>query len=166
MADLTANRDPRLALAPTELAAWRGFLRVQSTVLRELSAELEHEHGLNLSAYEVLLFLEQAPQRQLRMSELAASVLLSPSGVTRLVDRLAADGLVAKSRCAEDRRGSWATITDAGVGRLQAARRTHLAGVRSRFLAPLSDADQDALAQIWEQILPGSAHGSAVHGSR
>jgi DNA-binding MarR family transcriptional regulator len=166
MADATANGDARPSLSSAELAAWRGFLRVQSTLLRELSAELERAHGLNLSAYEVLLFLEQAPQRQLRMSELAASVLLSPSGVTRLADRLVAEGLVTKSRCAEDRRGSWATITDAGVERLHAARRTHLAGVRRRFLAPLSDADQGALAQIWEQLVPGSAHGAAIRGGR
>jgi DNA-binding MarR family transcriptional regulator len=165
MQDATANGAPREALTAAELAAWRGFLRVQSTLLRDLSAELERAHGLNLSAYEVLLFLERAPQRQLRMSELAASVLLSPSGVTRLADRLVAEGLVAKSRCAEDRRGSWATITDAGVERFHAARRTHLAGVRRLYLAPLSEADQGALAQIWEQILPGSAHGSAMSGS-
>jgi DNA-binding MarR family transcriptional regulator len=93
-------------------------------------------------------------------------VLLSPSGVTRLADRLVAEGLVIKRRCAEDRRGSWAAITGAGLERLHAARRTHLAGVRRLFLAPLTDGDQDALAQIWEQIVPGSALDSVERGPR
>lgn len=156
MEDATAGGPATVQLSRGELAAWRGFLRVQSTLLRELSAELEHSHGLTLSAYEVLLFLEAAPRNQLRMSELATSVLLSPSGVTRLVDRLVAEGLVTKRRCAEDRRGSWATITDAGMTRLQEARRTHLAGVRRAFLGPLAEGDQAALAAIWARILPGS----------
>ena len=89
----------------SELAAWRGFLRVHAALVHELDRELEETHGLPLTHYEVLLYLESAPGHRLRMAELASSVLLSQSGVTRLVDRLERDGLVAREPCPDDRRG-------------------------------------------------------------
>ena len=107
-------------LSPLEFAAWVGFLRVHAALVRELDSELEAAHGLPLTQYEVLLYLDAAPDRRLRMTELARSVLLSQSGVTRLVDRLEARGLVVREPCPEDRRGLLARITDDGS---QAARR-------------------------------------------
>ena len=108
-------------LSPRELAAWRGFLRVHSGIVRELNTELELRHALPLAHYEVLLYLEGAPCGKLTMSALAQSVLLSQSGVTRLVDRLVQSGLVVREGCSEDRRVMYAQLTDDGP--LRSARR-------------------------------------------
>src|SRR5688500_4510316 len=117
-----------------ELAAWRGFLRAHASLLRRLDAELEAAHGMPLTHYEVLLYLHNAPEKRMRMSDLAGSVLLSQSGVTRLVDRLERVGLVEREPCAADRRVLYAHLTDEGSARLAEARPTHLAGVRAGFL--------------------------------
>jgi len=94
----TASRSKRGdELSPAELGAWRGFLRVHSALSRELDSELVAEHGLSLSSYEVLLFLAESPDGRMRMAELAESVLLSRSGLTRLADRLERDGLVTRT---------------------------------------------------------------------
>ena len=113
------------------------MLRVHAAVTRQLDAELMAEHGISLSSYEVLLFLADAPGGQLRMSELADGVLLSRSGLTRLVDRLVRDGLVRRERCEDDARGLNAVITPAGRELFARARRTHLAGVRRLYLLAL-----------------------------
>src|SRR5262245_20848548 len=109
-------------LSDLELAAWRGFLRVHSALVRELDRELESQHGLPLTQFEVLVHLNNAPDHRLRMSELASTVLLSQSGVTRLVDRLERDGLVVREPCPNDRRGLRGSITDGGMLRLAATR--------------------------------------------
>jgi len=142
-------------LSSRELAAWRGFLRAHAALVRELDRELEEAHGLPLTHYEVLLNLGNAPECRLRMSDLAQSVLLSQSGVTRLVDRLETAGLVARAPCAEDRRVLYAQLTDAGRTRLEAARPTHLAGVRDRFLSRFDDDELAVLAAAWERLQPG-----------
>ncbi len=139
-----------------ELAAWRGMLRVHARLIRELSAELERTHGMVLSSYEVLLVLSNAPDERMRMAELADSVLLSPSGITRLVDRLVSDGLVAKERCVRDRRGWFAVLTPEGRERLAEARGTHLTGVRARFHEQVSTEQQAMLTTIWERLLHGA----------
>ena len=144
-------------LSPDELAAWRGFLRVQSSLFHQLDTELSATHDLPLRSYEVLLLLEDAPDRRLRMTDLSRSVLLSPSGLTRLVDRLEREGLVGRERCPEDGRGFYAVLTDAGDRRLQKARETHLEGVRRLFLDQLGADDLQRLAAYWELLVPGSA---------
>src|SRR3954449_13025628 len=116
-----------------ELDAWRGFLRTQSTLLRELDDELTREHGLPLSSYDVLVQLDEAEDGRLRMSHLADAVLLSRSGLSRLVTRLEGQGLLERVECTDDARGSFALITDKGRELLDEARHTHRAGVRSRF---------------------------------
>ena len=125
-----------------ELGAWRGLLRV---------------HQLPLSSYEVLLFLADAPGGQLRMSELADGVLLSRSGLTRLVDRMEREGLLCRERCTNDGRGYLATITDEGRELFRRARKTHLDGVRERFLSHFSADELRTLAQLWERVVPGAA---------
>jgi DNA-binding MarR family transcriptional regulator len=142
-------------LSPLELAAWRGFIRVHAALVRELDRELELEHGLPLTHYEVLLHLDNAPEHRLRMSELASSVLLSQSGITRLVDRMEREGLVERVPCPADRRGLWAILTDAGRSLLAEARPTHLAGVRARFLEHFGDEELRALSDAWERVRPG-----------
>ena len=148
---MSSDADP-LNLSDERLAAWEGFLRAYSTVTRTLGAELEHAEGLSLSSYDALIQLARAPQRRMRMAELAEVVILTPSGLTRLVERLEREGLVARARCAEDRRGAYATLTDRGRRRLRKATLTHLAGVRQHFLGHLDDAELRLLAGIWKRI--------------
>ena len=143
-------------LAPAELAAWRGFLRAHAALVRDLDRELEAAHRLPLTHYEVLLHLADAPGGRLRMSELAGSVLLSQSGVTRLVDRMAKEGLVVREPCAEDGRVLHACLTEAGERRLADARPTHLAGVRARFLDHFDERELETLAAAWERLRPGA----------
>lgn len=138
-----------------ELAAWRGMLRVHSDMTRVLDAELTHCHGLPLTSYEVLLFLADSPDGRMRMAELADSVLLSRSGLTRLVDRLERDGLLEREQCEEDARGYFAAITDRGRALFMEARRTHLAGVRERFLSRFSRDDLRTLGELWERVPHG-----------
>jgi DNA-binding MarR family transcriptional regulator len=143
-------------LSRRELAAWRGLLRVYSGVVRELNAELESAQALPLTHYEVLLHLDGAPGHRLTMGELAQTVLLSQSGVTRLVDRLEHGGLVVREGCAEDRRVLYACITDEGRRALDEARPTVLAGIRARFLSHFDEGELDALAEAWERVRPGA----------
>jgi DNA-binding MarR family transcriptional regulator len=143
-------------LDPAELGAWRGFLRVHAALTKALDAELIREYRLPLSSYEVLLFLNDSPEGRLRMSELAESVLLSRSGLTRLVDRMERDGLLRREPCDEDARGYFAAITDEGRELFRRARRTHLAGVRERFTAHFSCDELGTLAAFWEKVAPGA----------
>jgi DNA-binding MarR family transcriptional regulator len=158
---LSGQRQTDGHLSAQKLAAWRGFLRVHSSLLHQLDAELSATHGLPLRSYEVLLLLNDAPARRLRMTDLSRSVLLSPSGVTRLVDRLVREGLVDRERCADDGRGSYAVLTAAGDRRLTAARSTHLAGVQRLFLGRFTDADLRVLAEYWDRVVPGAAGSDA-----
>ena len=116
-------------LCPAELGAWRGLLRVHASVLKELDAELEAAHGLPLTSYEVLIQLADAPDHRMRMCDLADSVLLSRSGMSRLVDRLERDGLLCRAACTNDARGAFACITQVGARAARAgpshARRRH-----------------------------------------
>ena len=136
-----------------ELAAWRGMLRVHAAVTRQLDAELLAEHGISLSSYEVLLFLADAPDGGLRMSDLAEGVLLSRSGMTRLVDRMVRDGLVRRERCEDDARGLNALITPTGRELFARARATHLAGVRRLYLSRFSDEQLDVLGELMARPL-------------
>src|SRR3954454_18144068 len=131
--------EPATRFSELELDAWGGFLRVQSTLLRELDEELTREHGLPLSSYDVLVQLDEAEDGRLRMSHLADAVLLSRSGLTRLVTRLVEHGLIERDECKNDARGSFAVITEKGRERLDEARLTHRAGVRERFFDRLGE---------------------------
>jgi DNA-binding MarR family transcriptional regulator len=134
------------------LAAWRWFLRGHATVTRALEAELIIEHGLSLAGYDVLMRLAESPDRQLRMTELADAVLLSRSGVTRLIDRLERAGLVSRCRVREDGRGVAAILTDQGLARLRVASATHLAGVTRYFLDRLGPSDLADLRRIGARL--------------
>ena len=140
-------------LSPLELHAWAGFLRAHAGLVHELDRQLEAAHGLPLTQYEVLLHLEGAPEQRLRMSELARSVLLSQSGVTRLVDRLEQRGLVVREPCPEDRRVLYARLTSDGARALTEARPTHLAGVRILFLRHFDEAELKALGDFWDRLV-------------
>lgn len=149
-------------LTPAELGAWRGLLRVHSALVKALDAELLAEHELPLTSYEVLINLQAAPDRRRRMAELADGVLLSRSGMTRLVDRLERDGLLERDACASDGRGTFAVLTAKGEELLAQARRTHLDGVRERFLRHFGEDELEQLARLWNRLVPGAADLSPV----
>lgn len=138
----------RLRPTSEELVAWRWFLRAHAGITKALEAELVAAERLTLAAYDVLLQLVEAPERQLRMTELADAVLLSRSGVTRLVERLEREGLVERSRVESDGRGVAAHLTDAGFRRLRDAARTHLDGIDRHFIARLDREDLVVLASL------------------
>lgn len=127
--------------AAGELAVWRSFLRAHAQVLRTLESELAAADELPLASYDVLVQLTEAPLRRLRMTDLAERVLLSRSGLTRLVDRLERDGLVRREPCEDDARGLFAVVTDRGVDRLRQASRIHLAGIERHFVERFSAAE-------------------------
>jgi DNA-binding MarR family transcriptional regulator len=143
------------------LAPWRAFVIAHARVRRRLDDDLRVEHALSLPEYEALLFLAEAADRRLRMSQLADSLILSRSGVTRLVDRLVDDGLVERSQCATDARGAEALLTDAGVDRLRSAARTHLRGIRDYFLDAIDAADLAAIERVLGEVAARNARNAA-----
>jgi DNA-binding MarR family transcriptional regulator len=128
------------------------MLEAHARVTHELDAQMQAEHGMSVSAYEVLMFLADAPDHRLRMAEIADRVLLSRSGCTRLVDRLVQLGYVARRAADTDGRGLFAELTGAGLDKTAEARATHREGVRRFFLAHLTTTDQIALGDIWTRF--------------
>jgi DNA-binding MarR family transcriptional regulator len=139
-------------LSDRELRAWQALMHSHHQVTRKLDAELRAEHGLSMPAYDVLLRLARAPERRLGMTELAERVLMSPSGLTRVVDRLVADGLVSRGRSERDARVMLVQLTDAGRRLLRTAALTHLRGIREHFTGRLSAAQLDGVADALEVI--------------
>jgi DNA-binding MarR family transcriptional regulator len=137
-----------------EMAAWHAFIRAHARVVRLLEAELEAQQGLTLPAYEVLAHLSEAPEQRLRMSDLAALSVLTPSGLTRVVDRLVREGYVERQRCQTDARVVYAAVTDAGVARVERAYPTHLRGVREHLVDRLT---AEQLAAIRDALEPLTA---------
>jgi DNA-binding MarR family transcriptional regulator len=143
------------SLSEAELRAWRGLLRAHASLAKRLESRLEREHGLQLSSYEVLQHLIDAPGGRMRMCDLAEQAQLSRSGLTRLVDRLERDELLGRCSCEHDARGAYACLTDRGRGRLDAARGTHRAVVREHFLSHFSEGELEALGKMWERVTAG-----------
>ena len=120
--------------------------------MRTLEADLARAHQLPLASYDVLVQLAEAPQGRLRMTELADRVLLSRSGITRLVDRLVRDGYVRREPCADDARGTFAVVTQQGVDRLREATGVHLAGVREAFVRRFDPAELARLGELLTRL--------------
>ena len=139
-------------LDPDRMAAWRGFIESHAHVLTRLAGELQDEQSLPLTWYDVLVHLSEAEGRRLRMQELADRVLLSQSGLTRLVDRLEEEGLVERVRCSEDGRGFFAQLTAEGLDTLRRTYPTHLRGVREWFTDLLSDEESAIMARAFARI--------------
>jgi DNA-binding MarR family transcriptional regulator len=148
----TAQRTRR-ELSPAQLEAWTRFLRAHSSITRELEAQLASGHELTLSDYDVLVQLAQAPGRRLRPVELARAVLLTRSGVTRLVHGLERAGLVERIAAPEDLRGSLVHLTPEGRDVLRRASRTHLQGVRERFADRFDAAELATLSDLLGRLL-------------
>jgi DNA-binding MarR family transcriptional regulator len=135
-------------LSNQALTAWVGYLRGHAALTRELNAQLVAEHGLTLNDYEVLLHLSRAPERALRRVDLAERVLLTPSGITRLLGGLEQAGCVEKRSCETDARVTYAVLTDAGLEKLRAAAGMHLDGVRRLFSERFSDEELETLGEL------------------
>jgi DNA-binding MarR family transcriptional regulator len=139
-------------LTPDEEAAWRALARTVLVIPRLLDADLRTVEGLNVTEYNVLMNLSEAPGRSLRMSELANYVSISVSGLTRAIERLTRDGLVGRTPSDTDGRGQLAVLTDAGLARLQQVWPTHLASVRRHVMDHLQGIDLAAFAQTLSGI--------------
>jgi DNA-binding MarR family transcriptional regulator len=142
------------------LDAWQGYLRSHASILRELDAELVAEHGITTRDYEVLLYLAQAPDRQLPMSALSTSTMLTRSGITRLVDGLVAAELIERVGCPKDARISYARLTDPGYEKLREAGCSHIASVRRLFVEHFTVGEIEQLASLLNR-LPGAQQGGA-----
>jgi DNA-binding MarR family transcriptional regulator len=138
--------------ADWRVGSWRSFLRAHATVVRELERDLDNDAALPLAWYDVLLTLAQAPERKLRMAQLADRVLLSRSGLTRLVDRLEREELVRRERSATDARGTYTVLTTAGLHRLRGAVPAHLASVQRHWLSHFDDDELRLLGQLMARI--------------
>ena len=138
--------------APPKLESWIAFLRSHAAITRELSAQLQREHGLTLNDYEVLLHLSRAEGGRMRRVDLAGGVLLTASGITRLLDGLERAGLVCKETCSSDARVSYAKLTDAGAEKLRVAGVTHLRGVDELFLGRYSGSELATLAELLSRL--------------
>jgi DNA-binding MarR family transcriptional regulator len=135
------------------LEAWIRFLRAHASLTRQMSARLEAEHGLTLSDYDCLVQLAYAPERSLRRVDLARGVLLSPSGITRLLDGLEREGWVAKRACASDARVTYAVLTEAGLAKFKAARKTHLADIEQAFGSRYTPEELAAVSSLLGRLL-------------
>jgi DNA-binding MarR family transcriptional regulator len=135
-------------LSDQALSAFVGLLRGHAALTRELNADLVADHGLTLNDYEVLLRLSRAPDRRMRRVDLAEQVLLTASGITRLLDGLQASGYVDKASCSSDARVTYAVLTGAGLDKLRSAAVDHVAGIRARFAERYSDDELTTLAGL------------------
>ena len=144
-------------LNPAAQAAWQAFLRAHTLVVRALERELMATQHLPLAEYDVLVQLSAAPDGRLRMAQLADRVLLSRSGLTRLVERLEAGGLVRREVCPSDARGAFAVLTETGSSRLRAASRDHLRSVGAHFGDVLDSESMDHLRTALEQVAAANA---------
>jgi DNA-binding MarR family transcriptional regulator len=145
-----------LSQQASALDAWARLLRGHASVIREISGQLEAEHGLTINAYEALLHLARAEDGRMRRVDLAEKLILTPSGVTRLLDGLERSGLVERASCASDRRVTYAVLTPAGRERLETASGSHIASVRTFFEERFSEEELDRLAGLLGR-LPGAA---------
>jgi DNA-binding MarR family transcriptional regulator len=135
-------------VSETTQVTWVRFLRAHAALTRELGARLEAEHGLTMSDFDVLIQLYHAPEHAMRRIDIARQVLLTPSGITRLLDGLERCGLVAKRSCESDARVSYAVLTEEGLRKITAARESHSADVEELFGAALNAQERDQLAEL------------------
>jgi DNA-binding MarR family transcriptional regulator len=145
-----------LPLSPGDwrLTAWRSFLRTHTHLLRLLEQDLQTHHKIAIGSYDVLVQLAEAPESRLRMSELAEAVLLSRSGLTRLVDRMQRDGLVARAPDPDDARGLFTVLTEHGRNALRDAASVHLAGISRLVFDRISEAELYQLLGLMRKLDP------------
>jgi DNA-binding MarR family transcriptional regulator len=140
------------ASTPQRLESWVSFLRSHAAITRELSVQLQREHGLTLNDYEVLLHLSHAEGDRLRRVDLAERVLLTASGITRLLEGLERAGYVCKETCPSDARVSYAKLTESGADKLRVAAVTHLRGIDELFTSRYSGSELETLAGLLSRL--------------
>ena len=139
-------------LTDEQQRVWRSYLLGSALLAARLDATLR-EFGLDLGEYEILVRLSEAPEHQVRMSELADSVHQSRSRLTHTVGRMEAGGLVERISCPTDRRGVWAHLTECGSALLEAAAPTHVASVQQHFVESMTEADYAALGRAFAGVV-------------
>jgi DNA-binding MarR family transcriptional regulator len=142
------------ALGAAGLEAWRNFIWANAKLMEGLDEELRARHAFTIGDYDVLVHLARAPQQRRRMCDLAEAVLLSPSGLSRRVERLERAGLVERRRAESDARSIEAGLTAEGKSLFQQLNRTHLAGVKERFVNLFTEAELEQLAELLGRLLP------------
>lgn len=135
-----------------QLDAWVRLLRVHAATTRQFNGELLAEHGLTMNDFDVLMQLAKAPEGRLRRVDLAERVLLTPSGITRLLEGLERAGYVERDSCPSDGRVSYALLTDAGKEKLEAAKETHRASVKALFAERYNEEELETLAALLERL--------------
>lgn len=158
---MSSAKDGGRPFSNQESAVWRGLLHIHSRVVRELDVELARQHRLPAREFDVLMTLFRAADQRLRMSELAERVLLSPSGLTRMIERLERERWVQRQSDPLDARSYHAVLTDLGTQRLAEARATHDAIIRALFLDRLSPQELQELGAICDKVL--LVHASSPH---
>ena len=141
-----------LSTQTSSITAFTALLRAHASATRQLNAQLTADHGLTLSDYEVLLRLARAPDRRMRRVDLAEQVLLTPSGITRLLDGLERSGLVERGSCDSDRRVVYAVLTDAGLAKVREASTSHVVQIEALFGARFDDDELDGLASLLSRL--------------
>jgi DNA-binding MarR family transcriptional regulator len=140
-----------------ETEAFVGLLRAQASTVQRFNAELVAAHGLTLNDYEVLLRLARAPEHKMRRVDLAEEVLLTPSGITRLLEGLERHGYVERASCATDARVTYAQLTDKGFKKLRAAGKTHVGGIQAHFAERFTREELETLRDLLGRLLEGPA---------
>lgn len=156
-----ANASASTSISPQALDVWYRLLRTHASITRELDAVLRANTSLTINDYDVLVHLRDADQGALRMGCLAERVVLSRSGMTRLIDGLVKDGLVERKQCAEDARGSWAVLTTKGRAIIEGARDTHHEVVFRMFADHVTDGELATLGAVFERLIEVAAPQSA-----
>jgi DNA-binding MarR family transcriptional regulator len=149
------------AFTTEEFGAWRGLIRMREATMREIDRRLQEQGELSLADYGVLITLVTAPHLRLRMSDLGARRMLTPSGITRVVTRLEERGLLRREADPADGRAAFASLTRPGLEALRRAQVVHHATVRELYLGRLTERELDRLAQLYEKALPGIVSASA-----
>jgi DNA-binding MarR family transcriptional regulator len=149
------------AFSPEEFDAWRGLIRLREAVMREIDRRLRHDGLISLADYGVLITLVTAPGLRLRMSDLGAQRMLTPSGITRVVGRLEEQGLVRREPDPADGRAAFAALTRPGLEALRLAQVVHHSTVRELYLDRLTKHELDRLARLLDKALPGVVSASA-----
>ena len=145
--------------------AWQDFLFAYKVVLADLERRMMDESGFPLTWYDILAALHQEPERRLRLQALADRIMLSRSGLTRLVDRMAEARLIRREPCATDRRGAYAVLTADGAAAFQRVAPDHRRRVREHFLGLLDDADVGALRAALGKVLAAAGHAERAYNA-
>ncbi|MUL66303.1 MarR family transcriptional regulator [Mycobacterium sp. CBMA 234] len=140
-------------LSPEHETAWRTWLRAHALLVRDLDAELRRRHGLTLLTYDALVQLSEAPDRRLRMKDLADALVYSTSGLTRIVDNLEREGYARRDTDPGNRRTIFVTLTDDGFRALTAAWPTHLRGVRQHFADHASVSQARTMGAVFRRVV-------------